>query len=505
MSSEVPPTASGEQRLHPLSWLFALIGQLKQFALPLVVLLITGRRNNADFYGLLGVGVLVLYSLAQYFTYRYRIDGDGVVIRSGLFQRSLRHVPFARIQNVGLHQTLLHRLFSVAEVRLESAGAAKPEGRMRVLRLDQAHELERLIRRRNDEPAAAGLAMVPASRTLLSLPLPEVLRLGLIDNRGMLVVGGGFALLAQAGDNLIGKLFQSLLAWFSGQAETWHLGMIGMAGAALFLLLLALVLLRLLSVAMALLQFHGFRLSEQDGRLSVERGLLTRWRGSTRRHRIQAFHLREGVLHRWFGRQSLRIDTAVGEAGDEKASLRDLAPLATPARMDALIAGLLPAQAWPIGNWRPLHALAWWRKFLLPASICLIATGAVAYMRGASALLLLLALPLLFVRAKSWARRSAYCADGALLAFRGGWLDKHWRFAECDKLQAVEWLQSPLDRRFGMATLRFDTAGASPMAPALRLPYLPETEARAIYRRLCTRLREAPIRSRTAASAAPAG
>jgi putative membrane protein len=85
-----------------------------------------------------------------------------------------------------------------------------------VLRLDQAHELERLIRRRNDEPAAAGLAMVPASRTLLSLPLPEVLRLGLIDNRGMLVVGGGFALLAQAGDNLIGKLFQALFAWFSG-------------------------------------------------------------------------------------------------------------------------------------------------------------------------------------------------------------------------------------------------------------------------------------------------
>ena len=505
MSSDTPTPTGGEHRLHPLSWLFALIGQLKQFDLPLIVLLITGRRNNADFYGLIGVGGLALYSLAQYFTYRYRIDGDGVVIRSGLFQRSLRHIPFARIQNVGLHQTVLHRLFGVAEVRLESAGAAKPEGRMRVLRLDQAHELERVIRRRSDAPAAAGPVVAPSSRRLLSLPLAEVLRLGLIDNRGMLVVGGGFALLAQAGDNLIGKLFQALFAWFSGQAEAWHLGLIGMASAALFLFLLALVMLRLLSIAIALLQFHGFQLSEQDGRLSVERGLLTRWRGSTRRHRIQAFHLREGVLHRWFGRQSLRVDTAVGEAGNEKASLRDLVPLATPARMDELIAGLLPARSWPMEIWQPLHALAWWRQFLWPALVLLIATGVAGYVRGAWALLLLLALPLLFWRAKLWARQSAYCADGALLAFRGGWLDKHWRFAEIDKLQAVELLLSPLDRRFGMATLRFDTAGASAMAPALRLPYLPEAQARAIYRRLCAQLRETPIRSRTAASAAPTG
>ena len=94
--------------------------------------------------------------MAQYFTYRYRIEGDGVVIRSGLFQRSARHIPFARIQNVSLHQSLLHRLFNVAEVRLESAGAAKPEGQMRVLRLDAAHELEQQIRARGRRDGRSG-------------------------------------------------------------------------------------------------------------------------------------------------------------------------------------------------------------------------------------------------------------------------------------------------------------------------------------------------------------
>jgi len=506
MSSEARPD-SGERRLHPLSWLFTLISQLKQFALPLLLLLVTGKGSNTDLWGLVGVGVLMVVSVAQYFTYRYRIEGDGVVIRSGLFQRSLRHIPFARIQNVTLHQSLLHRLFNVAEVRLESAGAAKPEGQMRVLRLDAAHELERQIRERG----AATAASAPADargELLLALPAAEVVRLGLINNRGMLVVGGLFAVLAQAGDNLLGKLFSALGQWLSGQADAMHLSVLAMAAAGASLLLALLVLLRLLSVAIALLQFHGFRLSEAEGRLSVERGLLTRMRSSVPRHRIQAYSLSEGVLHRLFDRRSLRVDTAVIEASNERRSLRDLVPIATPATMDALLGRLLPAHAWPIGQWRPLHPRAWRRKFAAPAILALIATTVLFHFKGAPALGLLAAWPLLFWRAKLWARHAAYSVSDGLVAFRGGWLSRHWRFAEIRKLQGLELLQSPFDRRHGMATLRFDTAGANAMEAALSVPYLPEAEARRLYAELSAALaggqRGPASRSRIAGSAAPA-
>ena len=286
-----PPIVAGtnrERRLHPLSWLFTLIGQLKQFALPLVVLLFTGRRNDDDWWGLIGVGGLLVWSVIRYFTYRYRIESDGVVIRSGLLQRSLRHIPFARIQNVTLHQTVLHRLFNVAEVRLESAGAAKPEGQMQVLRMDAARELEQLIRDRGARAKTGAAAAAEQGELLLALPVAEVIRLGLINNRGVLVVGGLFAVLAQTGDNLIGNLFSALGHWLSGHADALHLSIIAMAASAVLLLLLLVVLLRLLSVALALLQFYGFRLIDSSGRLSVERGLLTRTRASVPRHRIQA-------------------------------------------------------------------------------------------------------------------------------------------------------------------------------------------------------------------------
>lgn len=509
MSSEQAP----ERRLHPLSFLFTLLEQLKQFAIPLILLLVTGRRSDSDLWGLIGVVVLALVSVAQYFTYRYRIEADGVVIRSGLFQRSLRHIPFSRIQNVSLHQNLLHRLAGVAEVRLESAGAAKPEGQMRVLRLDDAHALEQQVRgstatraRAQSADGAAADAVAAPPRLLLSLPLAELIRLGLISNRGMLVVGGALAVLAQAGDNLLGKLFTAIGEWVSGQATALHLSVLAIAGAAALLLVLAVVALRLLSVLLALLQFHGFRLTESEGRLAVERGLLTRIRASLPRHRIQAWSLSEGLLHRWFGRQSLRVDSAVVEAMNEKRSLRDLAPIATPSMIDALIDELLPERAWPVREWQALHPQAWRRKLLVPAIVVSIVALVLALWKSPWALSLFGLLPLFYWRARNWARHSAWSIADGLVAFRGGWLDRHWRFAETRKLQAIEWSQSPLDRRMGMATLRFDTAGAGSMEPALAIPFLPATQARELYAQLSAALAgagAAPIRSRIAVSATP--
>src|SRR5690606_8145648 len=127
-------------------------------ALPiLVALLFSGRSggNAYEWWALVGVAVLAVGSVVHYFTYRYRVEERSLVVRSGLLQRHLREIPFARIQNVALHQTPLHRVFGVAEVRLESAGGHKPEAQMKVLQLDDAMALEALVRRRATLQAAA--------------------------------------------------------------------------------------------------------------------------------------------------------------------------------------------------------------------------------------------------------------------------------------------------------------------------------------------------------------
>ena len=498
-----PQASPDDRRLHPWSWLFVLLGSLRQFLLPLAVLVVFGGRREEGYQlAAAGVAVLVLAAVSvwRYFTYRFRIEGDSLLIRSGLFERSLRQVPFSRIHNVELRQSLLHRLFDVAEVKLESAGGTRPEAQMRVLQLGDALALERLIRHR----AGSGVAPVDApvaeerGRVLLALPLPELVRLGLISNRGMVVVGAAFALAWQVlPDNAFRRAFSLVRLQLSGYAGQLEGRWIATALAAAGMLALALALVRLFSVLLALLRYYGFELREHGRRLTVERGLLSRLRSSVARRRIQAWTLREGVLHRLFARRSLSIDIAGAQAGDGDGRAREvpeLAPIATPAACDALLRHLLDGAAWPPQDWRGLHPRAWLRLVLGDAAFALALAGALSWQFGAWGLLGLLWLPCGWLLAVRHARFAGYHVDGRLVAVREGWWARHWRFAEIDKLQALQLRQSPLDRRMGMASLWLDTAGAGGLAPPLRIRYLPLAEAQALHRGLAREVARRPLR-----------
>ena len=502
-----PAPDGRERRLHPWSWLFVLLQQLRQFLVPLVVLVFVGGRAEDGYllWSLVGVAALVATAVWQYFTYRYRVDEDRLVVRDGLLERNVRQVPFARIHNVALHQTLLHRAFGVAEVRLESAGGTKPEAKMRVLPMAEAMTLERLIRTRG---AASGAPEADADpdgidatgagqgRVLLALPLGELVRLGLASNRGMVVVAGAFALAWQAlPDRVMADLVREYAGQAVGYAGSLVHGAAARAMALAALVVLALALLRLLSVLLALTQYHGFRLLLEGRRLTVERGLLTRLRTSVSQRRIQAWTLREGLVHRLLRRRSLRVDTAsgIGEGGEQRG-LREVAPIATPASCDVLVRELLPGAAWPPVGWRQLHPRAWQRLALPGVALAIAAAAAACWWFGPIGLLALAWAPWAIHAARQHARRAGYALDGRLLAVRAGWWSRYWRFAEIDKIQALRLERTPLDHAFGMASLWLDTAGARPTAPALRLRFMPEAEARALHRRLAAELARMPLR-----------
>ncbi|NZA27870.1 PH domain-containing protein [Luteimonas sp. SJ-92] len=478
-----------ERRLHPLSWLFVLLTQLRQFLVPLVALLLFGGRASSYQMvpALVAVVAIAALSVWRYFTYRYRIGNDSIFVRSGLFERSLRQIPFSRIHDVAVHQSLLHRIFEVAEVRLESASGNKPEARMQVLRQEEALALERLVRRRGETVSGDGAAAQagPDGDLLLALPTPEVVRLGLVSNRGMVIVAGAFALSWQVlPDRVAADAFTGLGRRLTGYADSigadWLARGLGIAA----LVVLALALVRLLSVALALVQYHGFRLEQHGRRLTAGRGLLTRRRNSVPRRRIQAWTLQETLLHRLLGRRSLRIDTAVVEQGNEERGLAELAPIATPRACDALVGHLLPQAAWPPAAWQPLHRRAWMRLALGGCLVALVLVAAIGWHFGAWGLLGLLWIPWAIFVARQHARRAGYALDDQLVAVREGWWSRHWRFAEIGKLQALQLRQSPLDRWFGMASLWLDSAGTGALAPPLRMRYLPEAEARALLARI---------------------
>ena len=486
-----------QRRLHPLSWLFVLIVQLRQFAFPLIILLFTGRGESYEFWPLIGVAALAVYSVFQYFTYRYRVLDDELVVRSGVFQKSVRHISFSRIQNVSITQNVLHRLFNVAEVRLEAAGGVKPEAEMRVLSLDDAHELEATIRSHantQDVSAEAETSRTKAE-ALHDLSVLDVVKLGLINNRGMIVIGAAIGVMFQTAGEAMGKLVNTSVKWLFGWSDSLHLGAVSTVLGAVFLLIFFLVLVRIFSVVLALLQYHGFVLSQLGRRLTVQRGLLSRLRSSLPLRRIQAYGLSEGWLHRRFGKRSLKVDSASGAAMNEehKSPLRDLVPLATPEEMDRLIARFLASDQWPIQHWHDLHRDAWKREFMLPALFFFVAGCAAAVFYDVVLLAILLIIPVLFLRAKVWSAHAAFAQTEDLIAVREGWLSREWRFAEISKLQGMSLREGILDRHFGMASVYLDTAGSNAMTSAFRIPYMAREDAEKLMVQLSAKISRGPL------------
>jgi putative membrane protein len=132
---------------------------------------------------------------------------------------------------------------------------------------------------------------------------------------------------------------------------------------------------------------------------------------------------------------------------------------------------------------------------MLPAVfVSLLLASIATWWLGTWGLFALLLIPCNAYVARRHIWAAGYAADGELIAVREGWWQRHWRFAEIDKLQALHLTRNPLDRRCGTATLWLDTAGASALAPPLRIRFLPETEARVLCDRLSAMLARRALR-----------
>src|SRR5688500_8952152 len=217
-----------EQRLHPFSVLFAFGESLKRFALPGLLVTLGAGRASSDWQPAFGnvpvpqgwelwlMLLLIpsgLAALARYFSFRLRYDDTELVIRSGILFRNERHVPYHRIQNLEAVQNLFHRALRVMEVRIETGAGKEPEATISVLPSSAFPDMRRRVfaGRTSPDTVASEAVAAPADdpgRTLLRLPLRELLLCGFIENRGLVIIGAVYGLLWESG--ILGAIWTSV-------------------------------------------------------------------------------------------------------------------------------------------------------------------------------------------------------------------------------------------------------------------------------------------------------
>lgn len=467
-----------DRRFHPLTVLFALGGQLRAFLVPIVLATFTAqsRGRSAETWFLIFLVPGLVMSAGRYWFSTYRYDETELVVRTGIVFKNERHIPYTRIQSVDAVQNVFHRFFGVVDVKVQTGTTGEAEATLSVLPLSALAEMrervfegKRAVAVLEGTPDAAGpqadvAAPVPPpepARTLLRLSPRELALSGVIDNRGWVVIGAVFAFAAEAG------AFERIESWMPGR-DTWS-GMvsIGLAVAAgLF------VVSPLLSLVWAVIRLHGFTLSQRGAELLVEYGAFTRVTATIPLRRVQAVKIARGLGHLWTGRAAVRVETAGGTGQKAGASEREwIAPILPMSALDGLVRQILPAVSLDEVQWLPVDGRAFGRRARRSGMVAMVlGLGTLPWIGWWAAALTPVLVLLGVVLARQFVRGLGWARTGEAVFFRSGWLRRHITIVPLPKIQCVQLVESPFDRRYAMASLSVDTAGAG--AHRIAVPYL---------------------------------
>ncbi|WP_157783038.1 PH domain-containing protein [Alkalibacillus haloalkaliphilus] len=118
---------SDPKRLHPAAVIFRLISILKNLVYVIGATVIATMGNDLFNYVALGIaGLIALFvisSVIEWFRFRYSVVGDELRIEQGLIVRKKRYISKNRIQSIDLTQSVVHRLFNLTKVQIETAGS----------------------------------------------------------------------------------------------------------------------------------------------------------------------------------------------------------------------------------------------------------------------------------------------------------------------------------------------------------------------------------------------
>jgi len=273
-------------------------------------------------------GILFIPAVAssafRYFTLRYRIEDAHLVVEQGLIFQKTRSIPVSRIQNIDLTQNVLHRIFKVAEVKVETASGTDAEAVLRVLSLAEVDLLRNAIftgknskvSTRNLEPAdetevGTGTTVAPIAaathgsfttadptdaKEIWRIPIWDLVKAGLASNRGIVMLGVALVTFDQFTD----KGYESIFAFLTDHLPEDTSSQ------------------RFYLIVWYLLRFFDYRLMQHGDDLRLSCGLLTRVSATVPRKRIQFISVQQNLIMRWFRVATIRVETAGGATDASK-------------------------------------------------------------------------------------------------------------------------------------------------------------------------------------------
>ncbi|MEL6738499.1 MAG: PH domain-containing protein, partial [Pseudomonadota bacterium] len=353
-------------RTKPIGLLINAAGILRQLVFPLIIAIFT-LRDGPMFQWVFGFGgvAIVGFSIGMvYLHWRRRtftIGNEDIRVESGIFSRSASSVPYERIQDVSLEQSLLPRLLGLVSVKFETGAGGAEELSLSYLSQGQGELMRRLVRERRDDQEAAsapggepatGQADEEAATPLFAMDARRLFTFGVFEfSLAVFAVLGGAL---QYVDNVIDIELWDVDFWrdLAEERGGWlfELGAYSQALGAVAGLFAVFVIGSATGLARTFSREWGFLLERTARGFRRRRGLFTRTDVVMPIHRVQGITIGTRFIRYRFGWHSLKFVSLAQDAG---AASHVVAPFAQLDELDPVCAAA--------GFHRPGEGVDWHR------------------------------------------------------------------------------------------------------------------------------------------------
>lgn len=363
---------SGVHRGSALSLITGAVSGLGvAFGVSLVAIVRTVGGNVAkDLPGVIAIAIAivalsVVSSVITWRTRTWELTDAGIMLRSGLVTSRQLQVPYEHIHTVNMSSNLVERVLGLMTLDLDT-GAASSEGeatRIRGLQAGIAEALrEELFRRKAAVLADQGLdartadadasaeaddeasptAPAPSPDACYTLTTAQLVFAALTEAR-VVAQAVAFLILIVQGVNLLQESELVNLSDVAGDIAVLPVALL--IGVAALLLALALIVGFAVSFVMSLIGYAGYRAERTAGRISVERGLLSRTSHMVALERIQSINIRQGLIRQLIGYAEVRASVVGAIGSSDETSTADgvvLHPFIRVTEVDAFLASIAP-------------------------------------------------------------------------------------------------------------------------------------------------------------------
>ncbi|MFP7494995.1 PH domain-containing protein [Terribacillus saccharophilus] len=468
---------SEPKRMHPISIVLRMLKIIKDSIVPLVIAFIAMLRDLTKLFwwspfALIGVVLLLssLFAFLYWYRFTYRMEQDELRIESGIFVRKKRYISKHRIHSVNTSANILHRLFGLVKLEVQTAGGGKEaEGVIPALSKEDAAGIQEFVKKRevdlNQDSIEdhEGKVHVPGRK----LSFPRLLAAAATSGGTGIFFGFLFAIIQQV-DNVVDvNIYSSLLDWLVGKslllaitfvigslAVTWMVAMIG-----------------------TILKYCFFDINKQGNELFIQRGLLEKKEMTIPLHRIQAVKIEENIFRQPFGLLAVSAEIAGGEAGkDDKSTSTILFPLLKKSELLGFLEEFLPDYIVESSFQKPpMRALL--RYLFLPTAISIFITGVLIYFFDWYGLfaLVLVALTIFFCILDHRDAGISWTEDMLTMRYRE--LTRVTVHAHRKKIQTFYESQHYFQSRKQLGTLQMAVASGGAAGSSFKVKHLEEKDA----------------------------